>query len=665
MLAEAGHLSLILAVLLSAVQSVGPLIGAARGDTGFMALGSFAATGSFVFTFLAFAMLTACFVLSDFSVALVVSSSELAKPLLYKFTGVWANHEGSMLLWVLILTVFGASIAIFGTNLPARLKARVLAVQGMIGTGFLTFIIATSNPFARLDLPPADGQGMNPILQDPGLALHPPFLYLGYVGFSVAFSFAVAALIEGRVDAAWARWVRPWVLAAWCFLTIGITLGSFWAYYILGWGGWWFWDPVENVSFMPWLAGTALLHSALVVERRHAMVNWTVLLAIITFSLSLVGTFIVRSGVLTSVHAFAQDPARGVFILALLVAATGGALLLYALRIPQLKSGAPFAFVSRETGLALNNVLLVTATATVFLGTFYPLVIDLLGKGKISVGPPFYARTFVPIMIVLLLAMVFGPALKWKRDSLFAALPKLKLALAAALTVLVVTLVFDGGKHLLSAAGIALSIWVIAGSLLMLVHRTRFGTASFVTSLTLARHAPRSFHGLVVAHLGLGVVVGAITVVSTWQQEKILMMAPGGQTSIAGYDVTFKDIVTGTGANYEAERGTFEISEGRAVVAVVSAERRFYGLQQRQTTETGIRTNLISNLYIALGEPDHKGRWTVRIYYHPLAPWLWFGGLIMAGGGFLSLSDRRFRVGAPQRALTPVDPGLAAMGGRA
>ena len=615
-----------------------------------MAAGTFAAIGAFVFVAAAFAALTFCFVTSDFSVALVVSSSQIAKPLLYKFTGVWANHEGSMLLWVLILTLFGASIAVSGMNLPRRLKARVLAVQGMIGSGFLLFIVATSNPFARLDQPPADGNGMNPILQDPGLALHPPFLYLGYVGFSVAFSFAVAALIEGRVDAAWARWVRPWVLAAWCFLTIGITLGSFWAYYILGWGGWWFWDPVENVSFMPWLAGTALLHSALVVERRHALVNWTILLAILTFSLSLIGTFVVRSGVLTSVHSFAVDPARGVFILALLVLATGGALVLYALRIPQLKFGAPFAAVSREGSLALNNVLLISAAATVFLGTFYPLFIDLLGHDKISVGPPFYARTFVPIMVPLLIAMVVGPALKWKRDVLRPQITRLGLALIAATLTMAIAAIATMGNHILSALGLGLSLWIIVGSLLMVAHRTKIGKTTASASLSLARHAPRSFYGLVIAHLGLGMVVGAITTVSTWQQENILTMAPGDKTEIAGYEVLLRNIVSVPGANYDAERGSFEISRGGAPVASLTAERRFYQVQQQQTTQTGIRTNFISNIYIALGDPDSQGHWTVRIYYHPLAPWLWFGGLTMAIGGFVSLSDRRFRVGAPQRA---------------
>jgi len=656
MAAEVGHFALILALLISIAQASLPLLGAARGDRGFMALASHCAVASFGFVVFAFAALTYCFATSDFSVRLVVSSSQLAKPLIYKLTGVWANHEGSMLLWVLILAIFGASIAAFGRNLPAPLKARALAVQAMICTGFLTFLLATSNPFVRLDDVPADGQGMNPILQDPGLVIHPPMLYLGYVGFSVAFSFAVAALIEGRVDATWARWVRPWVLAAWCFLTIGITLGSFWAYYILGWGGWWFWDPVENVSFMPWLAGTALLHSAMVVERRHALVNWTILLAIFTFSLSLIGTFVVRSGVLTSVHAFATDPARGVFILALLVLATGGALVLYAIRIPQLKLGAPFAPVSREGGLILNNVLLVAAAATVFLGTFYPLFIDLIGRDKISVGPPFYARTFIPIMIPLMLAMVVGPALKWKRDNLRTSLSTFKLSMIVSVGAALLVLAFTLGTHLLSAMGIALSVWIISGSLWVGAKRMKLGRTDLATSLSLVRNTPRSFYGLVMAHMGFGFVVGAITTVSTWQQENITTMLPGEVTNIAGYSVTFREVQAVPGPNYDADRGTFDISYNGAPVTTLFPERRFYQVQQQQTTQTGIRTNLISNIYVTLGEQDNQGRWTVRLYYHPLAPWLWLGGVTMALGGFISLSDRRFRVGAPQRARTLVVP---------
>ena len=653
MLAEVGQFALITAFAMAVLQSGIPLLGAHRGDRNFMALGSYSAIGTFVFTALAFAILTICFVSSDFSVALVAQHSQIAKPLIYKISGVWANHEGSMLLWVLILTLFSASIVAFGSALPQRLKARVLAVQGMIAAGFLLFLLATSNPLARLETIPADGNGMNPILQDPGLALHPPFLYLGYVGFSVAFSFAVAALIEGRVDAAWARWVRPWVLAAWCFLTLGITLGSFWAYYILGWGGWWFWDPVENVSLMPWLAGTALLHSAVVVERRHALVTWTVLLAILTFSLSLIGTFVVRSGVLSSVHAFAQDPSRGVFILALLVAATGGALLLYALRIPQMKSGTAFSLVSREGSLTLNNLLLVTATATVFLGTFYPLVIDFIGNDKISVGPPYYARTFVPIMVPLLIAMVVGPLLKWKRDSLKAQAGKLAPAALAALAAIIAVVVTGGGTHLLAALGLGLSAWIIVGSILLVILRMKLGHASPSHSISLARHAPRAFYGLVLAHLGLGVVVGAITAVSTWQEENIILMRVGDTTEIAGYSVRLRDVVQAKGPNYDAERGYFDLSLDGAPVAAVTAERRFYPVQRQQTTQTGIRTNFISNVYAVIGERDGSGAWTVRLYYHPLAPWLWFGGLFMSAGGFISLSDRRFRVGAPQRAVVP------------
>src|SRR6516162_3749551 len=439
MAAEAGSFALILALFVSLMQSVVPFVAIRRQGSLIAAFARQAALAQLLFIAIAFSCLTYAFVTSDFSVQVVAANSHTLKPLLYKISGVWGNHEGSMLLWVLILALFGAAVALFGDNLPDRLQARVLGVHGMIGLGFLVFIVATSNPFTRLLDPPADGNGLNPILQDPGLAVHPPFLYLGYVGFSMAFSFSVAALIDGRVDASWARWVRPWVLAAWCFLTIGITLGSAWAYYTLGWGGWWFWDPVENASFMPWLAGTALLHSALVVERRGVLMSWTILLGILTFSLSLIGTFLVRSGVLTSVHAFAQDPARGVFILALILLSTGGALALYALRVPHLKYGTRFAPISRESGLTLNNVLLSAAVGTVFLGTFYPVVVDLIGKDKISVGPPYYNMTFVPMIILLLGAMPVGPMLRWKRGDLRRGLRQLRgPGIAAAMAVILI-----------------------------------------------------------------------------------------------------------------------------------------------------------------------------------------------------------------------------------
>jgi cytochrome c-type biogenesis protein CcmF len=554
-----------------------------------------------------------------------------------------------MLLWVLILALFGGAVAMFGDNLPAPLKARALAVQGMLGVGFLTFILFTSNPFARLDPAVPDGQDLNPLLQDLGLAVHPPFLYLGYVGFSMVFSFSVAALIEGRVDASWARWVRPWVLAAWCFLTIGITLGSFWAYYELGWGGWWFWDPVENASFMPWLTGTALLHSALVVERRQTLVNWTILLGILTFSLSLIGTFLVRSGVLTSVHSFALDPARGVFVLGLIALTSGGALALYAYRAPALKQGTPFAPVSRESSLVLNNVLLLSAGAAVFIGTFYPLVIEATSSDKISVGPPFYNLTFVPMMIPLLLVMVVGPMLKWKRDTIREALAKLARPSIVAGLGLAAILIATFGVHALAAFGLGLALWIVAGSLAILAHRTRLRQVPFATSLQLARNTPRSVYGLVLAHAGVGIMVAGITAMSAWQQEELRALPIGGSLDVGGYRVTLKSVEAATGPNWQAERASFDVSSGGSFVSTLSTERRYYAVRRTQTTEAGIYTNLFSNVYLAIGEKSGSNEWTVRAYYHPLAPWIWFGPFVMALGGFVSLSDRRFRVGAPRR----------------
>jgi cytochrome c-type biogenesis protein CcmF len=648
---EVGHFALVLALFLSLTQAAAPFVAMRRRDLAVAAFADHAAIGQFIFIAVAFACLTYAFVSSDFSVEVVVANSHTAKPLLYKISGVWGNHEGSMLLWVLILSLFGAAVVVFGGNLPYRLRTNVLGVHGALGFGFLAFIILTSNPFARLASTPADGNGLNPILQDPGLAVHPPFLYLGYVGFSMAFSFAVAALIDGKVDACWARWVRPWVLAAWCFLTIGITLGSAWAYYTLGWGGWWFWDPVENASFMPWLAGTALLHSALVVERRNALISWTILLAILTFSLSLIGTFLVRSGVLTSVHTFAQDPARGVFILGLILLSTGGALALYALRVPHLKYGTPFAPISRESGLTLNNVLLSAAVGTVFLGTFYPVVVDMIGDDKISVGPPYYNRTFIPIMIPLLLAMAVGPMLKWKRDSIRAALGRLKYPAAASLFTAILVLILTFGRNLFTAACMAIAVWLVAGSLAALVHRTRLGGAPLATSLRLARTMPRAFYGLVIAHAGMGITVAGITGMTAWATEKIDAMRPGGSLQLSGYELTFRSVSNVRGPNYDAERGTFDVSRSGRLVANLFSERRFYPVRQQQTTVAGIRTNLMSNLYVTIGEPDGNGAWAVRFYYHPFMPWVWIGALTMAFGGFVSLSDRRLRVGAPQRSL--------------
>jgi cytochrome c-type biogenesis protein CcmF len=645
MIIELGHFAIILALVVSLVQTSLPLIGAQRNNASLMQLGTSCGIAAFVLVALSFAALTYSFVVSDFSVLLVATNSQIAKPLIYKFSGVWANHEGSMLLWVFILVIFSALIAAFGKSLPQSLKARVLSVQGMIASAFLMFLIFTSNPFARLLNVPADGNGMNPILQDPGLAIHPPTLYMGYVGFSVAFSFAVAALMEGKIDAAWARFVRPWVLLAWCFLTMGITLGSFWAYYILGWGGWWFWDPVENVSLMPWLAGTALLHSILVVEKRGALLSWTLLLSILTFSLSLIGTFVVRSGVLTSVHSFASDPARGIFILLILVLATGGALTLYAFRISQVQKGSSFAAVSRESGLLLNNALLMVSLATVFIGTFYPLLIDLMTSDKISIGPPFYNRTFVPLFIPILIIMVVGPFLKWKRDDIYPALKKLFWPLIIAALTIILAVVFNTGKYLLTAIAQGLAAWIVAGSFWVLIKRVKLGSVDLAESWKLLTSTPRAYFGLLLGHVGLGLVVGAIATVTTWQQENIVALKVGENTSISTTKIKLASVERIQGPNYVADRGTFELSQGGLVYKIKTAERRAYQLQNMQTNQTAIHTNLISNIYIAMGEPDQNNAWVVRIYYHPLAPWLWFGGFIMAFGGFISLSDRRFRPG--------------------
>jgi cytochrome c-type biogenesis protein CcmF len=602
-------------------------------------------------------LLTQSFLVTDLSLAVVANNSHADKPLLYKISGVWGNHEGSMLLWVLILAVYGGAVALFGGNLPATLKARVLGVHGLIGLAFLAFILFTSNPFDRLWPAPPEGSGLNPILQDPGLAIHPPMLYLGYVGFSMAFSFSVAALLEGRVDAAWARWVRPWVLAAWVSLTAGITLGSFWAYYTLGWGGWWFWDPVENASFMPWLSGTALLHSAIVVERRNALQSWTILLGILTFSLSLIGTFLVRSGVLTSVHSFASDPERGVFILGILVLATGGALTLFALRASTLRQGAPFAMVSREGGLVLNNVFLAAAAGVVFTGTFYPLVIDFMGGDKLSVGAPYYNRTFIPIMVPLLLAMVLGPSLRWKRDDLSRGAKALIRPALIALAVIVLALMLGAGTvtDLVAALCFGLAAWLIVGTLWQAAARVRLGLEPWAVSLSLAKGVPPSYWGLILAHTGMGILVAGITGMSAYQSENIKLMRVGEQAELAGYTFTLKAVTQGQGPNYAYERASFDVSLGGDIPIVMEPERRFYPVRQQSTTQAAIATNMISNLYLNVGEEGDangggKGTWVVRMYYHPLVPWIWSGAFLMSLGGLVSLADRRLRIGMPARA---------------
>jgi len=637
---ELGHFALILALAVALVQGTLPLIGASRGDLRLMTLGRTAALTQAFLVLLAFGALTQAYVTSDFSVLNVVDNSHSAKPLLYKISGVWGNHEGSMLLWALILALFGAAVAVFGANLPDTLRSRVLAIQALIGVGFLAFLLFTSNPFERVFPAPPDGNGLNPLLQDPGLAFHPPLLYLGYVGFSVTYAFAVAALLEGRVDAAWARWVRPWALAAWCFLTLGIALGSWWAYYILGWGGFWFWDPVENASLMPWLAGTALLHSAIVVEKRDALKSWTVLLALLAFSLSLLGTFLVRSGVLTSVHAFAQDPSRGMFILAFLLLVTGGGLALYAWRAPQLQGGGLFQPVSREGALILNNLLLCTLAATVLLGTLYPLFLDLLTGNKVSVGPPFFNATFVPLCAPLFAALCVGPFLGWKRAELWPALMRLRIALVVSLAAIVVAMTMIDSRSTLAALAFGFGVWLIVGSLASLSDRVRSGTL---------RTIPRSTLGMVIAHASLGVVVLGSVATSSWNTELMQTMKPGDRIAFAGYSVLLERMDEVRGPNYIAERATLNVSVGGKPYTVLQPERRLFTVQRRQVAETAIQTNGLRDFYATLGEGSPQQGWVIRLYLNPLAPWIWLGAALCALGGFVSLSDRRLRVGAPSR----------------
>ncbi len=655
MIVELGHFALILALFVSVVQSIVPLVGAARANPAWMATARPCALATFGLMALAMAALTHAYVTSDFSVVNVAQNSHTDKPLLYKISGVWGNHEGSMILWVLMLAICSGAVALFGANLPPTLKARVLAVQGMITVGFLLFILFTSNAFKRALPAPANGLGLNPVLQDPGLAFHPPFLYLGYVGFSVAFAFAVAALIEGRVDAAWGRWVRPWTLAAWCSLTIGIAMGSWWAYYTLGWGGWWFWDPVENASFMPWLLGTALIHSAIVVEKRDTLKSWTILLAILTFSLSLVGTFLVRSGVLTSVHSFASDPERGTFILGLLVIAVGGSLTLFAWRAPALKGGGLFAPISREGGLILNNLLLSCGCATVFLGTLYPLFLDAMGGAKLSVGFPFFNATFVPLMVPLVVAVGIGPLLAWKRGDLLAALQRLWVALAAAVVTVLAVFYATSGGPVLAILGLGLAAWVGMATMVELAERLRLFRIPLGDSLRRAVQLPRSAYGMTFAHFGLAVSVAGFAA-SAFDRESIEVLRPGQSMTLAGYEIRLEGVSRVQGANYIADDATVRVLRDGTPIAELHPQRRFFPVQRQTTSDTAIRTNLLSDFYVALGEADGAGAWTIRAYWKPLVPWIWIGAVIMALGGVVSLTDRRWRVGAAARARIAARP---------
>jgi len=647
MIAELGHFALILAFMVAIVQSVVPMIGAQRRWSNWMAVAEPAANLQFVLTAISFAALTYAFVVSDFSLQLVTLNSHSDKPMIYKISGVWGNHEGSMLLWVLIVTLFGAMAAWFGGQLPPTLKARVLSVQALIGVAFFAFILFTSNPFIRLENPPFDGQDLNPLLQDPGLVFHPPFLYLGYVGLSMAYSFAVAALIEGRVDAAWGRWVRPWTLAAWIFLTIGIALGSWWAYYELGWGGFWFWDPVENASFMPWLLAAALLHSAIVVEKRESLKSWTILLAILAFGFSLIGTFIVRSGVITSVHAFANDPERGVFILMILAAFTGGALILYSLRASAMEARGVFGMVSRESALLSNNILLAVSCFVVLFGTLWPIAAEMFFDRKLSVGPPFFNQAFTPFMVALGLILPVGAMLPWKRGRVGRTLWKLRYAALLSVVLAGAVWAMQTERTLLGPIGLLLGAWVVSGAVVDLWSRTgRGGLGERLGRLT---RLPRADWGKMVAHTGLGVTMFAVAGLMAWEQEDTRVARIGEPFEVGAFTLELTDVREVQGPNYISTMGFVTASRDGREIAQLRPEKRIYPVAQMPTTEASIDYRVMRDLYVVIGDPQGMDGWTMRTYIKPFANWIWAGSILMALGGALSLSDRRFRVAAGAR----------------
>ncbi len=657
---ELGHFALVIALALAIAQVVLSLAGARTGRASWLATARPIAVGQFVFVALAFAALTWSFVNNDFSVLNVASHSNSKLPAHYRFAASWGSHEGSILLWSLMLSGWTFAVAVFSRRLPERFVARVLGVMGLVSVGFLLFILLTSNPFERLIPPAPEGRDLNPLLQDPGMVIHPPMLYMGYVGFSVAFAFAIAALLEGRLDAAWARWSRPWTTAAWCFLTVGIALGSAWAYYELGWGGWWFWDPVENASFMPWLVGTALIHSLAATEKRGVFRSWTVLLAIVAFSLSLVGTFLVRSGVLTSVHAFATDPKRGVFILIFLVAVVGGSLALFAWRAPRVGLGGGFEPVSRESMLLANNVLLTVAMSAVLLGTLYPLFLDALDMGKISVGPPYFDTVFFPLMAPAIFLMAVGPVASWKRAALPDLWTRLRWALAVSVAAALVLPLLLGKWSMMIAFGLWLALWVVAASVAQFVQRIR-GAAQASLGARLAAQS-RSWYGMTVAHLGIAVFILGVTLVRGYETERDLRMVPGDSVTLGGHEFTFKGTKEAPGPNYAATQGEFEVrAAGSAnVQRIMRPEKRVYHAAGATMTEADIDMGFTRDLYVSLGEPVGDGAWGVRIYHKPFVDWIWGGAFLMALGGALAISDRRYRASK----LVP-GTSLAADGARA
>jgi cytochrome c-type biogenesis protein CcmF len=647
MIPEIGHFSLILALCMAVILAIVPITGATRSIAGWMAIARPTAYGQLLFMALSYGCLTSSFLTHDFSVQYVAMNSNTALPVLYLVSGVWGAHEGSLLLWALVLSCWTAFVARFSRTIPDATIARVLGVMGMVAVGFILFLLLTSNPFERLFPIPAEGRDLNPLLQDPGLAIHPPMLYMGYVGFSVAFAFAIAALMQGRLDASWARWSRPWTTIAWTFLTMGIALGSWWAYYELGWGGWWFWDPVENASFMPWLVGTALIHSLAATEKRGVFKTWTVLLAIFAFSLSLLGTFLVRSGVLTSVHAFASDPARGLFILIFLAIVVGGSLLLYAIRAPSVKSTATFETVSRESVILVNNVLLVVTAASILLGTLYPLVIDALGLGKISVGPPYFNAVFIPLMAPITIAVGIGMLLRWKRDSLGGLATRVRWFILACLV---------GGLSLpllmpyyswAAALGLTLALWTVAMAALSFMDRA----GSKGLSWEKLKKIPAGFYGMTIAHVGIAVFVVGITLTSVYSVEKDIRMEPGETVDMSGYLFKFHEVKQAQGPNYVAQQGLITVSYKGNEIATLEPQKRVYQVQKMPMTEAAIDAGLFRDLFVAIGEPlGDEGAWSFRIYYKSFIRWIWLGAVFMAIGGICATCDRRYRVKSKESA---------------
>jgi len=655
---ELGHVALILALAMALAQSVLPLIGAQTGNVAWMSLARPSAWGQLLFLAIAYGCLTHAFVTNDFSVALAANHSNSNLPLVFRITAVWGNHEGSILLWALILAGWTFAVSVFSRQLDERMVARVLGIMGLVSCGFLMFTLFTSNPFERLFPVPADGQDLNPLLQDAGMVIHPPMLYMGYVGFVVAFAFAVSALLSGRLDAAWARWSRPWTTVAWCFLTCGIALGSFWAYYELGWGGWWFWDPVENASFMPWLLGTALMHSLAVTEKRGAFRSWTVLLAIGAFSLSLLGTFLVRSGVITSVHAFATDPRRGLYILALLVIVIGFSLLLYAMRANKLMGGGSFGLVSRETALLANNVLLTVASASVLLGTLYPLFLDALGLGKISVGPPYFEAVFVPLMTPVVVLMVFGPFLRWKDDELLAEVRRVAPAFVASVAIGVGSAWAVDHLTWRTALGLSLAAWVVLASLQLLVRR--LGERAGASAGSRLRSITASWWGMWLAHFGIGIFIIGVTMVGSLDRHLDVKMKEGQHAELAGYTFVFRGAVDADGPNYDAARGRIELLRDGRSLDMLTPEKRVYLAQGMPMTEASLDIGVFRDVYVSLGEQLEDGAWIVSLYYKPFISWIWAGCVLMGLGGVFAAADRRYRRLAARDAAAAVGSRVAA-----